>query len=213
MRLADISLDESGFAAAVKLLAESDGDLGGVVQRHGSPAFHRSPANFETLGRLIIEQQVSLSSAAATHARIESHLNGFGPEQMLRLDLDVARSLGLSRQKHAYLQGLSKAVLSGLDLGGLIHSPEEDARNTLMSLKGVGSWTAEVFLMEALGHPDIWPVGDRALIVAVQHLKGDTPVEEVGALHSPFRSVAARIYWHDYLCRRNRPPARTSVVK
>jgi DNA-3-methyladenine glycosylase II len=128
------------------------------------------------------------------------------------LDDERLRAIGFSRQKMKYVRGLARALLAGvLDLDTLPALEEEAARNTLIQLKGIGPWTADIYLMEALLYEDIWPSGDLALKAAVRSLKGLPAVpstlemETLGESYRPWRSVAARMFWHHYLT----PPVRS----
>lgn len=134
------------------------------------------------------------------------------PEAVLTLDDDALLTIGFSRQKRAYARDLAHRVAEGtLDLEGLGRLPDEEVRARLTEVKGIGAWTADVYLMMALGRPDLWPIGDRALVVAARALRGleqdPTPaeLERIGEAWRPWRSVAARVLWHLYLSE-IRPP-------
>lgn len=200
-------LTSGGFADAVATLAAADADLGRVVRAFGPPALWRRPQGFSTLMLLILEQQVSLASARATHDRLLAALGGrLAPETFLTLDDDALRILGFSRQKARYGRELARAVTDGrLRLDRLGRHDDERIRHALTAVTGIGRWTADVYLLAALGRPDIWPSGDLALAVAAQRVKALANRPSPAELDSlaegwrPLRAVAARILWHYYL--------------
>lgn len=206
-RLSDM---HASFERHVDLLIEDDPVLAGLVATHGRPEpFDRSPT-FDTLVLLILEQQVSLDSARATFDRLARAVQ-IRPDQILSMPDEHLRSVGFSRQKTRYVRALSRWVTDGqLDLGELIRLDDAEARVALTRVPGIGPWTADVFLMSALGRADIWPTGDRALAVATAEALGlDGPperadLEEIGERWRPHRSAAAQILWHGYLRRRRR---------
>ena len=205
------ALDEVSLQRGVEALAATDQDLAGIVDRHGSPPLWDREPGFETLVQIILEQQVSLQSAAAAVGRLRSALVigpsvVLTPAAVLELGDEAMRVAGLTRQKAAYLAGLASDVTTGrLDLEALAAAPDEDARVALTSVAGIGRWTADIYLLMALGRPDIWPDGDLALAAAMRRAKGlDTlPSREeqrsIAAGWHPWRAVAARILWHGYL--------------
>lgn len=159
---------------------------------------------------LILEQQVSLDSARAAYNRLEATTEVV-PHRLLELTDEELRAIGFSRQKSRYVRALSERVLDGrLDIGGLGELGDDDVRRELTAVPGIGPWTADVFLMSGLGRSDIWPIGDRALQVAVGEAldlaKVPTPeaLADIGERWRPYRTAAAHILWHGYLGRRNR---------
>ncbi len=198
--------------AAIDRLIADDPALAAVIERFGRPAVFRRPATFATLVLLILEQQVSLASAAATFRRLEE-AGPVTPEVVLSLDDERLRAIGFSRQKIGYTRSLANAIASErIELARLHTVSDETVRATLVALPGIGPWTADVFLLSCLGRPDIWPVGDRALQVGISDvLELDEPpsptlLDTIGERWRPLRSTAAQIIWHDYLARRNRVP-------
>lgn len=156
--------------------------------------------------QIILEQQVSLASAKAAFTKLERSLGEVTPEGLLVLDDDDLKAMGFSRQKTRYSRGLAQATVDGdLDLSGLRVLSDEDARATLMSLKGIGRWTADIYLLMALRRPDVWPIGDLALAKAAQQVKRlpDLPdhgdLDRLAETWKPWRAVAARVLWHHYL--------------
>lgn len=198
--------------AAIDRLIADDPALAAVIDRFGRPAVFRRPATFATLVLLILEQQVSLASAAAAFRRLEE-AGPVTPDFVLSLDDDRLRAVGFSRQKAGYARSLATAIVSGhLDLGRLDTLSDDTARTTLIELPGIGPWTADVFLLSCLGRPDIWPVGDRALqvgaceVLELDEIPSPALLNTIGDRWRPLRSTAAQVIWHDYLARRNRIP-------
>jgi DNA-3-methyladenine glycosylase II len=183
--------------------------LAGVVERWGPPPFWRHPEGFAGLVHGILAQQVSLESAVAAYGRLEGALGRVEPEAFLTLDDARLRAIGFSRQKAAYARGLASAIAAGaLDLARLEAAPDDEVRRELLALRGIGRWTADVYLLFALRRPDAWPSGDLALAKSVQELWGLPALpgwDELDAWAErwrPLRAVAARFLWHDYLSRR-----------
>jgi DNA-3-methyladenine glycosylase II len=195
------------FADAVEELAGRDRDLAAVVAQFGPPRLRRREPGYAKLLLLILEQQVSLASARATYERLLAALNGgLTPERFLGLDAEALRAIGFSRQKAVYGGELSRAVAhGGLDLDGLARLDDAAVEAELVRIKGIGKWTAHIYLMEGLGRPDVWPVGDLALAVAAGRVKrlgarpGAEALAALGEPWRPWRAVAARILWHYYL--------------
>nr|WP_238338304.1 hypothetical protein [Pedococcus badiiscoriae] len=159
----------------------------------------------------ILEQQVSLASAAAAYRKVVERIGAMTPRALLASTPEELRVDGVSRQKDRYLRALAAAVTTGaLDLDGLADLDDDAVRAALTSLPGIGRWTADVYLLACLGRPDLWPVGDRALQVAAAETLGldEVPdqarLAELGERWRPHRSTAARLLWHGYLVRRGR---------
>lgn len=202
---------------AIEVLIGSDERLDAIVRAHGRPAPWTRPPGFATLILFILEQQVSLASAAAAYRRLEQRLGQVTPAAVLAATDDELREDGFSRQKTGYVRRLATVLETGsLDLAGMDALPDEAVRTTLTALPGIGPWTADVYLLACLGRPDVWPIGDRALQVAAGEAITDTgplsPVEldRLGETWRPHRSVAALILWHSYLARRSRPSGELS---
>jgi len=205
-------LNTRTLRAAARDLASRDPRLGASVAHHGPPPLWAREPGFATLVHVILEQQVSLASAQAAFDRLADALGGaVAPTGLLRLSDDELRAIGFSRQKAGYARGLATAVLDGLDLGVLGALDDVEVRATLTSLKGVGRWTADVYLTMCLLRPDAWPHGDLALATSAQAVLGlaERPsyddLEDRAAAWRPYRAVAARILWHDYLRVRGLP--------
>lgn len=200
------ALNAASFRKAVRILTGRDPDLAALVDRHGPPPFWVRPAGFPTLLHIILEQQVSLASAQATFDRLRLLADPLTPESLLALPDEALRGIGFSRQKIRYCRIAAQAILNGdLPLDHFDRLPDEEVRGRLTALTGIGPWTADIYLQMALRRPDVWPVGDLALRVAVQRFKGlaekpvSTHMEAIGEAWRPYRSVAAGILWHGYL--------------
>jgi DNA-3-methyladenine glycosylase II len=187
-------------------LAAADGTLATLFERNGVPPLWRRAAGFPTLVKLILEQQVSLASGAAAYERLEARLGEVTPEAFLTLDDVELRAAAFSRQKARYVRLLAHAVLDGeLDLDGVAAMNDDTATASLTRLVGIGPWTAANYLLFALGRPDVWPSGDRALVISLGRALGreDAPTYEeadvIATQWRPWRAVAARLLWHDYL--------------
>lgn len=199
-------LDEKSLAVAAKKLAASDSDLAYLLQTYGTPPLWAREPSFPTLIHIILEQQVSLASAKAAFDRLHAAIAPITPERLLTLNDAEMKIIGFSRQKTLYARLLAQSLLNGqLDLDALLELPDDEVRVTLKQLKGVGDWTADIYLLMALRRPDIWPKGDLALLVAMQRMKklAARPTQEefdlIGAAWAPYRAVAARLLWHFYL--------------
>lgn len=205
------TLSAGRFQTEVRRLANQDAALGAIVEHFGEPPFWQRPAGFPSLVLFILEQQVSLASAAAAYRRIKARIGEMDPVQLLGTSAEELRADGVSRQKDRYLRTLAAALVEGtLALEGIQTLDDDEARRQLMALPGIGRWTADVFLLACLGRPDVWPTGDRALQVAVAEALSlsitPDPIElkAIGERWKPSRAVAARLLWHGYLGRRGR---------
>ena len=199
-------LTQQTLAEAASTLAQRDDVLSEIFKKHGNPPLWRRPATFPTLVRIILEQQVSLRSADAMYRRLHTALKSISPETFLLAGEMRLRQLGVTRQKTAYLLHLSSSIVDGnLRLRQLYRMTDSDAKDTLMRIKGIGSWSADVYLLMALRRADIWPAGDLALAVAVKDLhrlpqKPSTDeLERFAERWRPYRAVAARMLWQYYL--------------
>lgn len=210
-----LALTDELLLEAAQVLAGIDLHIARILDDIGPPPLWSRPTGFSTLIYIILEQQVSLASARAAFTRLNQLISPVVPESFLTLDDATLKAVGFSRQKTNYGRILARAVLDGeIDLDDLSALDDHAVRAELTRIKGIGRWTADIYLMEALLRPDIWPSGDLALAIAVQRVKGfDAPppapvLETLGEIYRPWRAVAARFYWHDYLSnpvRRVRP--------
>lgn len=203
-------LTERSLAEAAAQLARNDPDLAAILERLGPPPLWERPAGFATLVKIILEQQVSLASAASLFARLKKNTVPFNPARVIELGETHLKSLGLTRQKTAYCLHLAESLRDKqLRLNRLPLMTDNEAKTALMGIKGLGSWSADVYLLMVLRRPDIWPAGDLALATAalsVKRLKLRPTPEVLTKLAEPwrpFRSVAARMLWQHYLARRS----------
>ena len=201
-----VPLTEETLLEGTRILASLDTDLARVVERFGPPPLWAREPGFPTLLYIILEQQVSLASARAAYRRLGEAISPITPSAFLELDDQTLKEIGFSRQKTLYGRHLARAILDGqVDLDRLPGLTDGEVRAELVKLKGIGRWTADIYLMEVLLRPDIWPTGDLALAVAVQRVKHlenlptPTQLEELSAPYRPWRAVAARLFWHNYL--------------
>ena len=182
-----------------------------ILARAGAPRFRRRRNGFATLLHIILEQQVSIDAAAAMFRRLNGLCPGLTPAAFLALDDPTLRLCGFSRQKAAYGRGLAEAVASGaLDFARLAAAADDDALAALVALKGIGRWSAEIYLIFALGRADIWPAADLGLQFGVAAELGlparpdERGLRPLGERWRPWRSVAACLFWQSYLHARNR---------
>jgi DNA-3-methyladenine glycosylase II len=202
-------LDLPTLERAVAELAGRDADLAAIARRLGVPPLWDRPAGFGTLVHIVLEQQVSLASALAAFRRLEAAAGTLTPDRFLRFSDAELLAIGFSQQKARYGRALATALVDGtLDLEGLEELDDDAVRQALEAIPGIGRWTSTIYLLMVLGRPDVWPVGDMALAAAVGEVKGlgrrpdATEMERLGEAWQPWRSVAARLFWHDYLARR-----------
>ncbi|HXF61234.1 MAG TPA: hypothetical protein VNK95_06435 [Caldilineaceae bacterium] len=200
------ALDETTLQAGLEALAARDADLGGVLARLGPPPLWARPPGFKTLILIILEQQVSLASARAAYTRLAAAASPLTPAAFLALDDAALKAIGFSRQKSAYARHLAQELLAGtLDLAELAALDDEAARARLQAIKGIGPWSAEIYLLMALRRADAWPAGDLALAVAAQEVKGlaqrpgPASLTALAEAWRPWRAVAARLLWSHYL--------------
>jgi DNA-3-methyladenine glycosylase II len=198
-------LTQAHLTRALDALADRDPHIAAALERVGYPEERRrGEANFETLLRIIVGQQLSVKAAATIFGRVQSALdNDLQPERLLAISQEELRSLGLSRQKIGYVHGLSEALITeSLVPGELGKLSDEAVVEAITRLKGFGRWSAEMFLIATLGRPDVWPVDDLGIRAGLQRLKelpsrpSPAQTQELGAAWHPHRSAAALFIWH-----------------
>jgi DNA-3-methyladenine glycosylase II len=199
-------LDESKLIVVCEKLSDADADLAFIYQTYGAPPLWKREAGFATLVHIILEQQVSLASALSAFNKLKEKLYAITPEAVLSLSDEELKAVYFSRQKTVYARELARAVANGsLNLQRLEILPDAEVKHELKKIKGVGDWTADIYLLMALLRPDVMPKGDLALHVAWQRLKKaeNRPKADeflrVAEKWKPFRAVAARLLWHFYL--------------
>jgi DNA-3-methyladenine glycosylase II len=198
--------DQSNYQAICDELATNDADLNAIIKTHDYPPFWSRPNSFGSLVHIILEQQVSLASALSALNKLKERVQELTPARVLLLTDEEMRACYVSRQKNSYIKYLAEALLSGqLKLEEFHTMPDDDIRAQLVALKGIGNWTADVYLMFALQRADIFPIGDLAAVNALKRVK-KLPVEttleeilEITARWKPYRTLAAMLLWHYYL--------------
>lgn len=187
-------------------LAEKDSDLAFIFQTFGTPPLWKREAGFATLIHIILEQQVSLASALSAFNKLKTKLGDITPENVLALSDAEMKSAYFSRQKILYARCLAEAVLSGkLNIQSLENLPDDEVKHELKKIKGIGDWTADIYLLMALLRADVMPKGDLALHVAWQKLRklekrpNSDEFLQIAEMWKPYRAVAARLLWHFYL--------------
>ena len=199
-------LTKANLTEATVYLAARDNDLARLLVADGVPPLWERKPCFSTLIHIILEQQVSLASARAMYRRLVDNFVPFTPDRFLEFGSSYLRSLGVTRQKAAYCINVAEAILGGrLDLRAVSRMDDLAAVDTLTRIKGIGPWTADIYLLMALRRPDVWPSGDIALANTVRKVKelheypSPSTLSKVAETWRPFRSVAARMLWHHYL--------------
>lgn len=198
-------LDETALRSSLDALAQSHPAIAAVITSHGYPAPRVRAPGYETMLRTIVGQQVSVAAAASVWAKLEAAVGaGCAPDALLAQDFDTLRACGLSRQKQSYARSLAELVVSGgLDLHALPQD-DEDAIAALVRVKGIGRWSAEIYLLFAEGRKDIWPAGDLAIQIAVGRILSleERPSEkltrDLAEAWRPHRSAMALMAWHHY---------------
>jgi DNA-3-methyladenine glycosylase II len=200
------SLTDRSLAAGARQLGRVDAHLGDVLARHGVPPLWGREPGFATLVQIILEQQVSLASGRAAFGRVLGVAGRMTPERVARLSESDLRGAGLTRQKAGYVRGLALSIVRGeTDLDAIAGYEDEKAHAELVRLKGIGPWSADIYLLMALGRRDVWPRHDLALASAMREVKRlrslPTPERQLEIAESwrPWRAVAARVLWHHYL--------------
>lgn len=206
------ALNQLTLAAGVRALALRDPDLAVLAARNGLPPMWARRPGFPTLVHIVLEQQVSIVAARSLFRRVRAALGGMTPERVQERGVLGLHRLGLTRQKASYCHALAAAVMDGsLSLAGVARADDAEGRAALLALRGIGPWSADIYYLMALRRPDVWPVGDLALAIALQEVKrlrGRPDTERQLALSAawvPWRSVAARLLWHHYLSTRRGP--------
>jgi DNA-3-methyladenine glycosylase II len=193
------------IAAGLAHLLETDPRLGEIARIAGKLPLRRAPPDLAGLVAIVISQQVSVASASAIAARLRALVDPLTAEALLACGEDVFRQAGLSGPKQRTLRHVAEAILAGaLDLRAVARKPVEHAIAEMTAIKGIGPWTAEIYLLFCAGHPDIFPAGDMALQEAVRlgfALPSRPTEKELRAIAErwqPWRGVAARLFWRYY---------------
>ena len=186
-------------------LAGKDAQVGEELSRIGYPEPRLRDRGYKTLLRTIVGQQVSVAAASSMWNKLEAELGAdFTPACVLKRDFDTLRACGLSRQKQGYARSLCELVDAGeLDFDAL-PADDEEAIEELTKIKGIGRWSAEIYLLFAEGRTDIWPAGDLAVqegvkrLLAMEERPKEKETREIGERWSPHRGAMAIFTWHFY---------------
>jgi DNA-3-methyladenine glycosylase II len=203
------TFDSTDFTLLCDKLASKDRHLAKIILQFGYPPLWKRRPDFETLIHIILEQQVSLASAKAALDKLKLKIGIITPENLLKLSDEEMRSCYFSRQKMAYARHLSEQVLSEkFSIAKLKMMNDDAVRTSMKTIKGIGDWTSDVYMMMALQRTDLFPTGDIALIKSIKQLKqlaDDCSKEDVLAVAEkwrPYRTIAAYLLWHNYLGQR-----------
>ena len=190
--------------SALKLLSDMDDDIKTAIENYGNPSDRSLPANFGTLARIIVGQQVSRSAATSIWTRL-LHMGIEDSKIISGVKIEDLMMAGLSRRKSEYIIGIANEILSGsLDLDSLNSLRGEEVKERLISIRGVGAWTADNYRLFALGDMDAWPANDVALQGGMKIIKSlnDRPnreeMESFGENWRPYRGAGALLLWHVY---------------
>lgn len=202
---ATVTLNETTLAEGLQALGRMDPDVARVLNEAGPPQLRSREPGFEALLGAIVSQQISKAAAQTVWDRLAAAAHPLCPETVLALDEDALRCAGLSRQKAGYARCLADAVITGaVDLDGLVNLPDEAIVEQLIALRGIGRWSAEVYLLFALGRPDVLPADDLALMIGAQRMKrlddrpNRTALTKIAEAWRPWRGPAALLLWHYY---------------
>jgi DNA-3-methyladenine glycosylase II len=199
----------------IERLIATDSKFASIHEKFGSPPDWTRPQGFISLSQIILEQQLSLASAKAHFLKLSDYLPEFTPQNILKLTDEEMRNCQISRQKALYLRGLSRAVLEGeIEFDKLPELEEPEVRRQLTGIKGIGNWTADIYLMFCMQAKDIFPVGDIAIVNTVRELYDVKTTDEILLIAEkwkPLRSLAAYFFWHYYLSKRGRSYEKNSL--
>lgn len=201
--------DESNFPIWCSTLARRDAVFKSILKAHGLPPMWTRPARFSTLVLTILEQQVSLAAAMAAFRKLKQEIRWVTPKRILVMSDEELRNCYFSRQKIQYVRILAEAIQSGeLQLNALHRFTDEDVHQQLTRYKGIGDWTADIYMIHALQRADRFPIGDIALVNSMReslNLEKSTDRDDLlkRAEHwRPYRTIAAMMFWHAYICKR-----------
>jgi len=205
-----LTFNENNFTGLCEALAKRDKDIKNIISNHSYPPMWTRPASFSTLIHIVLEQQVSLASARAAFNKLKEKIGTITPAKLLTLSDTELKACYFSRQKIVYARHLAETLLSKkIQLKKYTLLPDEEIKVSLKQVKGIGDWTADVYLLFALQRTDVFPVGDLAMVNAIKEIKklpAKTSKEElleIAELWRPYRSIAAMLFWHHYIKTRN----------
>ena len=206
-----LRFSEHNFISICDELIQKDADLKIIIDQYGYPPMWKRVASFETLIHIILEQQVSLASALSALTKLKEKIGEVTPQNLLALSNEELKYCFFSRQKIVYAQHLANVLLNDpLYLESLADMENDKVRTELIKIKGIGNWSADVYLMMVLQRADLFPLGDIALINSIRETKNlskeisKKSLAEIAAQWKPYQTIAAFILWHGYLCRRNK---------
>ena len=202
----EITFHEANFKQICNKLSSKDADLKFILKNYGYPPIWTRSNSFATLIHIILEQQVSLASARAAYDKLKEKLGAITPKKLITLSDKEMKACYFSRQKIVYARHLAEAVISGkISLKIFPSLTEDEIRNQLKQIKGIGDWTVDVYLLFALQRINVFPTGDLAMMKALKEVKkmpAHTSKEEIIEIAEgwkPYRSMAAMILWHYYI--------------
>lgn len=200
------TFNQQNFHQLCDLLAEKDIDLAAVINQYGYPPLWSRSNTFESLIHVILEQQVSLTSALAAINKLREKMGEITAELLLQLSDEELKACYFSRQKIVYARDLAQKIVDGaLSLANLAILEADEIRTKLKSVKGIGDWTVDIYLLFILHHTDIFPMGDLAAVNGLRRLKNLPKEMQKNDLITitlgwkPYRTVAVMILWHFYL--------------
>ncbi|MCX6208084.1 MAG: DNA-3-methyladenine glycosylase 2 family protein [Bacteroidetes bacterium] len=204
------SFNKTNYKKYCQLLANDYAYFQKVIDVYGFPPLFGRSISFETLVQIILEQQVSLASARAAYNKLKEKIKTVTPENILALTNEELRACYFTKQKTTYVKHLAQTILSGdLNLKRLITCSDDEAKIILKQVKGIGDWTADVFLMMAMHRCDCFPLGDVALITSAKELlqlpphTTKTEIELISNNWKPYRTLAAFMLWWSYINKKN----------
>lgn len=190
------------------LIATKDKDLKAIINEYGYPPVWIRPNSFETLVLTILEQQVSLVSAYSAYKKLKERIR-ISPKNLLQLSDEELRSCYLSRQKIIYTRELANAIISKkIRLKKFEELTDDVVRTELKTLKGIGDWTVDIYLLHVLRRADVFPIGDLALVNSIKMVKqlSSATKEDLMQMSEewrPYRSIATMLFWHYYIKKKN----------
>ena len=204
-----LTFDRQNFHSICDKLARKDRHLFAIIRQYGYPPMWTRRGNFQTLIHIILEQQVSLASARAALNKLRERIGTITPKKLLALSDEDLKTCYFSRQKTVYARYLANAIVSKqIILKKFSDLDDAEIRRQLKTIKGIGDWTVDVYLLFALQRTDLFPLGDLAMVNAlkeVKQLSKETKQEELLKLAErwrPYRSIATMLLWHYYIQKR-----------
>ena len=204
-----LTFNRQNFHSLCHQLAKKDKHLKSIIREYGYPPVWTRAANFQTLIHIILEQQVSLASARAALNKLKERLGTITPGKLLILSDQELKACYFSRQKIVYARSLAEAIISKrINLKKMSALDDAEIRQQLKTIKGIGDWTVDVYLLFALQRTDVFPLGDLAMVNALKEIK-QLPVEtsqekllSLAETWRPYRSIATMLFWHHYIQKR-----------